>query len=435
MLALSQRANAATLAGAMAAREFTFHDAGITSPPLRAFNALGAGLARVGIEIGSLDPERVLAAARRATGLEDFGDPSFREGLDALLASAAREGGLSSFGRFAFAGIVGGALKNRLRVIDYAKRNPDVRKEKIARPWIVLGLPRTGTTLLSFLMDQDPMVRSLRDWETRELIPPPGLAGYAEDPRIAQAAKQNEQLHKLIPPLPAMHPMGATLATECVGLFALDLKSLMFSTQAIMPAYGRWLEGADARPLYAMHELVLQILQSALPTETWALKTPQHLWHLEALRERYPDARLIWTHRDPAAVVPSVASLNMAFYRTWCRDPDPRVAGDHWNRTLRYGVERGLRYDAAQSDRGWCCHVQYAELMKDPVGSVRRIYAHFGDEVSPLHARRMERWMQDRPQQAFGRHVYRAEELGLSRAQIDADYAEYRARFAVPSEA
>ena len=105
----------------------------------------------------------------------------------------------------------------------------------------------------------------------------------------------------------------------------------------------------------------------------------------------------------------------------------------HWSDTLRVGVERGLRYDAAQADRGWCCHVQYAELMKDPVGSVRRIYAHFGDEVSPLHARRMERWMQDRPQQAFGRHVYRAEELGLSRAQIDADYAEYRA-YSVPSE-
>jgi hypothetical protein len=212
------------------------------------------------------------------------------------------------------------------------------------------------------------------------------------------------------------------------------MKSLLYDTQCLAPSYGRWLEQADARSAYAIHELSLQVLQSAIPTGTWALKTPQHLWHLPALRERYPDARLIWTHRDPASVVPSTASLNMAFYRTWCRDPDPRAAGAEWNRKLRIGVERGLQYDAAQPDASWCCHVQYAELMKDPVGSVRRIYAHFGAEVSELHARRMERWMLDRPQQTFGRHVYVASELGLSKAQLDSEYADYRARFGVPSE-
>jgi hypothetical protein len=228
--------------------------------------------------------------------------------------------------------------------------------------------------------------------------------------------------------------MGASLPTECVTLFALAFQSLQFETQAPAPSYGRWLEEADARPAYAIHELVLQILQSALPTQTWVLKTPQHLWHLEALGERYPDARLVWTHRDPAAVVPSVASLNMAFYRTWCRAPRPHAAGEYWNHKLRVGVERGMRYHAAQPDRTWCHHLQYAELLKDPIGCVRRLYAHFGDEVSPLHARRMQRWMQDRPQQAFGRHVYRAEQLGLSQAALDAEYADYRERFEVVRE-
>jgi hypothetical protein len=415
-------------------RSWSFHDAGLRSPVLRGLNALGAALANAGVDVARLDPERLVAAARRGTGLDDFGDPGFREGLDVLVESALREGDLHAFGRIAFAGMLRNSLENRLRIVDHAKRHPDVRRERIARPIVVLGLPRTGTTLLSFLLDLDPGVRSLRHWETASPIPPPDLAGHAEDPRIATAAKQVSQLYRLIPPLAAMHPMSATLPTECVTLFAFDFRSLQFETQCAAPAYGRWLEESDPRATYAFHELVLQILQSALPTETWALKTPQHLWHLEALRERYPDARLVWTHRDPAAVVPSVASLNMAFYRTWCRQPDPVAAGAYWNHKLRVAVERGLRYDTAQPARDWCCHVQYAELMKDPVGAVRRIYAHFGDEVSPLHARRMERWMQDRPQQSFGRHVYDAAELGLPRDALDAEYADYCERFGVVPE-
>ncbi len=415
-------------------REVTFHDAGLRSPVLRAFNAVGAGLGRVGVELARLDPERLLAAAQRRTGLSDFGDASFREGLDALTQSAAREGGQHSFGRIAFRSMLVQTLESRLRVLDWARRHPEVHEERIERPFVILGMPRTGTTLLSFLLDLDPWVRSLRHWEASAPVPPPDLAGHAEDPRIAAAAEQIAQLSRLIPPLQAMHPMAAALPTECVTLFALDFRSLQFETQMPAPSYGRWLEGADPRPAYALHELVLQILQSAQPTQTWSLKTPQHLWHLEALRERYPDARLIWTHRDPAAVVPSVASLNTAFYRTWCRSPDPRSVGAYWDHKLRVGVERGLRFDAAQGGRPWCCHVQYEELMKDPVGAVRRLYAHFGEAVSPLHERRMQRWMRDRPQQAHGRHVYEASELGLSREALDAGYADYRERFGVPSE-
>lgn len=415
-------------------REVSFHDAGLRSPVLRALNAVGAGLGRVGISLARLDAEALLAAARKRTGLSDFGDGSFREGLDALVDSAVREGGQHTFGRIAFRSMLVQTLENRLRVVDWAKRHPEVERERIERPFVILGMPRTGTTLLSFLLDLDPCVRSLRQWEASAPIPPPDLAGHAEDPRIAAAAKQIAQLSRLIPPLQAMHPMAATLPTECVTLFAMDFRSLQFETQQAAPAYGRWLEAADPRSAYALHERVLKILQSAQPTQTWSLKTPQHLWHLEALRERYPDARLVWTHRDPAAVVPSVASLNLAFYRTWCRDPDPRQVGPYWDHKLRVGVERGLAFDAAQAGRPWCCHVQYAELMQDPIGTVRRLYAHFDEQISPLHERRMQRWMQERPQQVHGRHVYDAAELGLSREALDAEYADYRERFGVPRE-
>jgi hypothetical protein len=417
-----------------APREVTFHDAGRLPLALRALNAACASLDRVGLRVPRIESEALLEAASRRTRLSDFGDPRFREGLDALVAAADREGGQHGFGRIAFRGLLIQTLEMRLRAIDFAKRHPEVQAERIERPFVILGMPRTGTTLLSFLLDLDPCVRSLRHWEASAPIPPPDLAGHAEDPRIAASAKQIAQLSRLIPPLQAMHPMAATLPTECVTLFALDFRSLQFETQMPAPSYGRWLEQTDPRSAYAIHELVLRILQSAQPTETWSLKSPQHLWHLEALRERYPDARLVWTHRDPAAVVPSVASLNLAFYRTWCRPPDPCAIGAYWDHKLRVGVERGLRFDAQQAGRAWCCHVQYAELLKDPVGSVERIYAHFGESVSPLHARRMRRWMQERPQQTHGRHVYDLRELGLSAEGLRESYADYRARFGVPAD-
>jgi len=187
-------------------------------------------------------------------------------------------------------------------------------------------------------------------------------------------------------------------------------------------------------PAFAIHRQVLQILQSRVPTERWALKTPQYLWCLPALLEAYPDARLIWTHRDPASVVGSVASLNQAFYRTWARAPDPGVTGAYWARHMSTAIERGLGFDATQGERAWCHHVQYADLMKDPVAAVEQLYAAFDERVTPLHRRRMQAWMRDRPQTAFGRHRYDLADFGLERAALDAEYAAYRERFDVARE-
>jgi len=414
--------------------DVTWRDAGIRSPWLRLLSRAGAGAARLGLA-PSLAPEALLAVARRATGLDDFGAPEFREGLAVLADSLEREADLSPLGRVVIRGQLVRNLATRLRVLDWAKRHPEVREERIAPPFVILGLPRTGTTLLSFLLDLDPRSRSLRAWEAEQPVPPPELATVAEDPRIAATAKRLADGDRVMPWLPAMHPMGATLPTECVTLFMLEFRSLQIETQARVPCYRAWLERADMRPAFALHRLVLQILQSRLPTERWALKTPQYLWCLPALREAYPDARLIWTHRDPVPVVASVASLNQAFYRTWARRADPLVTGAYWSSHMAEAVGRGLAFDAAQGGRPWCHHVQYAELMKDPLGAVEAIYGAFGEPVSDLHRRRMEAWMRDRPQSAFGRHRYELADFALERDALDRAYAAYRERFGVPREA
>ena len=413
---------------------YTFRDAGLHSRVLRGVNAAGVALGWIGVDFPSLDPDSLARAACQRAGLEDFGDPGWREALEVLCLSLELEGNLTTFGRIAMRGLIRNALEIRLRLIDWAKRHPEVREEKIESPWIVVGLPRTGTTLLSLLLGLDPEVRPLLHWETTAPVPPPDLATHAEDPRIAAAAKQVEQLSGLNPAVRAMHPMGATLATECVGFLFFDLRSLLIETQAHIPSYGRWLEKTDMRGAYAMHKLALQVLQSRVPTVAWSLKTPQHLWHLDTMLEFYPDARIVWTHRDPAQVVTSVASLNTSLQRMNVRANDPVAVGSDWNDKLHLAVTRGIEFDRRQNGRAWCHHLQYADLIVDPIAAVRALYAHFGAPVSPLHARRMEVWMRDRHQEVHGRHVYDPADFGLSVEGIRDRYAEYRARFKVPDE-
>lgn len=413
---------------------FTWRDAGLHSRLLRALNVGGAGLERLGLTRPAIEPEALLDAAARQTRLSDFGPDTLREPLAVLCESVEREARLHTFGRIALRGLIVTALAKRLELIEWAKRHPEVLAERIERPWVVLGLPRTGTTLLSFLMGLDPLARPLVQWEASHPVPPPTLADMAEDPRIAATAKQFRQLEDLNPPIRAMHPFGATLATECVTLLIFDLRSLSIETQALLPGYGRWLEKADHGSAYALHRLALQVLQSRVPTGAWALKTPQHLWCLDALLATYPDARLVWTHRDPRKVVTSVASLNTALHRMNSDHVDPVAVGQAWRDKLHFAVERGLEHDRAQPGSDWCAHLQYAELMADPVEAVRGLYAHFGEELHPLHERRMRQWMTDRPQQHHGRHAYDPADFALSNDAIAERFAPYTTRFAIPPE-
>jgi len=413
---------------------FTWRDAGLHSRLLRALNVVGAGAAALGLRRPVFEPDALLEAAARSTRLSDFGPDTVREPLEVLWRCIEDEARLHTFGRIAMRQLLVGALERRLEVIDWAKRHPEVRDERIERPWVVLGLPRTGTTLLSLLMGLDPSARPLVQWQASHPVPPPDLATMEEDPRIAATAKQFRQLEELNPPIRAMHPFGATLATECVTLLIFDLRSLSIETQGLLPGYGRWLEKADHREAYALHRLSLQILQSRVPTDAWALKTPQHLWCLDTLLATYPDARLVWTHRDPRKVVSSVASLNTALHRMNSDAVDPVAVGRTWCDKLHHAVERGLEHDRAREGAPWCAHLQYTDLMADPVEAVRGLYAHFDEELHPLHERRMRQWMADRPQQHFGRHVYDPADFGLSDDAIAERFAPYTERFDVPAE-
>jgi hypothetical protein len=230
-----------------------------------------------------------------------------------------------------------------------------------------------------------------------------------------------------------MHPFGATLAEECVSLFMYDVRTLALETQAHVPSYGRWLEEADMAPAYAQHRLALQTLQSHQPTERWILKTPNHLWHLEALGAAYPDARIIWTHRDPGPVVTSLASLANAAQRPLTSRSDPRPTAEEWKRKCSFALGSAMAFDDHAAD-GWCRHLHYDALMADPVATVRDLYRSFGDEVGELHSRRMEIFLEDRPKDVFGRHRYDPVDFAWSYAGLGEEFSQYTQRYRVRTE-
>ncbi|MFO0689206.1 MAG: sulfotransferase [Myxococcota bacterium] len=413
-------------------RDVTFRDAGIRSPLLRGLNAVGRVAGAVGLR-PKLDADDIVARAIAQAGSDQLGGDSYREPLERYIESLEAEARLSTFGRLALRGMLTSQLVTRIRLGGWTREHPEAASEEIRRPWIILGLPRTGTSLLSILLGLDPMARPIRQWEARTPVPPSTLAGASLDPRIAEAEKQFEQLHALNPPFKAMHPTGAMLAEECVPFLMLDLRSLGLETQARVPSYGRWLQTCDMHTAYQQHERALQALQTGQPTESWVLKTPNHLWCLETLLEFYPDARLIWTHRDPGPVTASVSSLNTTLQSTFTDHPDPRAVGAEWLDKLKFAVDRGMAFDD-RAKPGWCVHVHYDELMRDPIATMRRIYGHFDEAPSRLHERRIEAWLREKPQTAEGRHVYDPVDFGFTYAELAEIWRPYRERFDIRRE-
>ena len=418
-------------------RTYTFRDGGLNTGALRALNRAGAWAGRYRIQPKRLDPDAIVKDAIKQAGSDRFGSDSYREPLEVYCESAEREAQLSTFGRIAVRGMLVRSLTTRIEVAEWHAKNPEAAEEKIVRPWIIIGLPRTGTTLLSQLLALDPMARAPLQWETRTPVPPSTLSGAAEDPRIAACQKQLDGLAKLNPAVQAMHPFGAMLAEECVPFMMNDLRTLGMETQAFVPSYGRWLQACDMTPAYVQHKLALQALQVGQPTENWVLKTPNHLWALEELRAFYPDARLIWTHRDPGPVVTSLASLNTTLQRTFSSDVPHADIGADWKSKAHHAVDQGMAFEdarKAQGEEDWCVHVAYQDVMDDAAGVMRQIYAHFGDVPSGLHERRIERWLVERHQSVHGRHGYDPADFGWSWEGLAEEFSVYRERFGIVRE-
>lgn len=374
-----------------------------------------------------MDAARLVDDACEQAGLDDFGADGWREGLDRFAAAVEHEAQLSEIGEIAIAAQITTNLTNRLRVTAWLSEHPQALDSPVERPIIVLGLPRTGTTLLSELLHRDPANRALMRWEAMDCVPPPQASQMESDPRIDAARESAAGMDALNPGFKSIHYEAPDGPTEDVAVLAQDFKSQLWSVVANVGAYDEWLLACDQRSAYDYHRSVLALLQSSAPGR-WSLKTPHHCLALDEVVAHYPDARLVMTHRDPVTVVASVCSLARSLSGTFSDADHGAAINDRWTRMTEVMVDRVMDWRDTNGDDRFV-DVGYGELVSDPVAALVRVYEHFDEELSPDTETAMRRYMAEHPAGEHGRHSYRLEDLGLDAGTIDERFTRYRERF------
>jgi len=398
-------------------------------------NALGRALFRLGIKPISLEEDSLHAASSRLTGLSDFGPTGYLPGLRKLIESLETDARLNLFGRYFARRQLLELLANRLRVVDYRNHHPEVARQEIRRPLFILGLPRTGTTLLYGLLAEDPAHRAPLSWEVDDPCPPAETATYETDPRIERTQKRFDQVNQLAPGFQAIHPVGALMPQECIVLTASDFMSVRFEMCFDVAGYQTWLVDQDMTSAYAFHRAFLQHMQSRHARTRWVLKSPGHLGPIDKLFEAYPDAMVVQTHRDPIRVIPSVASLEYTMRQVASDEVDAARLGRQqlalWSALLDQGMRARDRHPERESQ---ILDLSMQEIVQDPMATVERIYRSFDLELGAEARTRMERYLAAHPRDKHGEHRYSLSAFGLEEEMVNSAFKGYRERFGLESE-
>jgi len=384
----------------------------------------------------SLDRESILEEARLTAGSADFGDESFREPFERLVAALDSEARLNAVGKGMQRARIVGLLVNRLRTEAYIARYPEILDEQIREPLVIVGLPRTGTTMLHRMIASDAENHSLFWWESRNpapfASPDEWLKAEGRDPRIADAEVEVAGMLEGAPDLMAMHPLEAEGPDEEIMLLEHSFYSTNPEAFVNVAAFGAWQDEQDQSAGYRYLERLLKFLQwqkvqRGESASRWVLKAPHHLGFMDLLFAVFPDARVIQTHRDPAQTIPSLASLIQAIRAMGSEHCDPKVTGQQWGARMSRAMRRCMEVRENHEER--FIDVFFADVLDDPLEQIRRIYAFAGWEFTEDAVTSMQRWADDNSRDKREAHHYTLEEFGLSEADIQRDFAEYRARF------
>ena len=358
-------------------------------------------------------PDDLLAAASKQTGLTNFGGDHFREPFEIFLHAVRHDTELSSFGRVATRQLVLQLLRSRLRLEELYRLHPEIEDERIDRPIIVAGLPRTGTTHLLNLLSQDASLRWLPYWESLEPFPdpnePPGRDG--RDPRIERCAKALALINKVVPLLSAMHEFTVEGPHEEIQLLAIDFSSMLFEGSYHVPSYGDWYRHADQKATYGYLKRCMKALQFLRPGERWLLKSPQHLENLDALVATFPDATFIQTHRDPVRITASLTTMVAYGSRMQEKDPDVRAIAQYWAGRAEDLLRAGIR-DRELLPESRVMDVHFHDFMGNMQGTVKRILEFAGHPFSEETARAVDAFLVDNPKGKHGPRRLSARRLG-----------------------
>jgi hypothetical protein len=366
--------------------------------------------------------DEVLHDARERTGLAQPESDSWREGLEILLRDHENADVLSERGRERTKARYVDALAARMVVDDYVRRNPDVAAAPIVRPVFILGMPRTGTTMVSGLMDADPANRSLLKWEAYNAVPPALPGARRTDPRCLAEKAKDEQVIKANPKGVAQHFEAGDGPTECVHLLAQDFKSLMLAVTSSTPTYHDWLLFCDMAPAFQHRKRVLQILQTTNPGR-WVLKMPSDSLFIRTLFATFPDAKVIWTHRDPYAALASSMSMRAHSRSLLNREIDLPYMRERFPLQLALHLARPLELSRERPDAIY--HLYFDDFVAQPLAQMKQLYAWLGDAWTDTTESGMSAWIRANPQGRFGAHRYDLAQWGFRKHELDPYFSDY----------
>ena len=388
------------------------------------------------VDTSALDAEALLATARAATGLESMGEDTWQDGLARLIDALKSEARLNDIGVQVAAGEIQMYLANRLGIVDWHARHPELAREDVVPPIVIVGQGRTGTTILHDVLAQDPANRVPLTWEVDKPLPPPESATYETDPRIDESQQQLDMTELVIPGFKTMHPIGARHAQECVRMTAGDFRSMIFPTQYRVPSYARWLlYEADMAPAYRWHRKYLQVLQSRHRGARWVLKSPGHVWCLPDLLAAYPNVLLVQTHRDPLRIVASLASLISTLRQLASSETSVAEGGQEFAEYLIEGLDRSVAVrESGAVPAARVIDVHFRDFLADPMKTVRGIYERLDLELTADAEARMRAFITANPQGKHGLHHYDFADTGLDAGHWRERARRYQQYFDVASE-
>ncbi|MDH1473283.1 sulfotransferase [Comamonas thiooxydans] len=376
--------------------------------------------------------ELLQAACERAAGLNDFGNDNYRQALEVLTRALNTEAKLSATGIAMMRERLVGQLVNRLLMEDYLQRFPEISKIEIEDPLVIVGLPRTGTTMLQRTLAVDPRFYSAAWWETRYPAPLTGEGPQDCANRIAMAKAEVAQTIEAIPQILSIHPMNATLCDEEFMLMEHSFLCAM-DAYADVPSYTSWLDQQDQRPVYVQLKKMLQFLQwqkhqrGEAQGQRWLLKAPQHLHTLEILLSVFPKAQVILTHREPAQTIPSMASMAHTLWQIYSDQPDPSSAGRQWSSRMARGIHHTMQVRDQQDSRRFL-DIHFSDTVAKPMEVLEAVYQFANMPFTDKARADAQQWLSSNGREKRASHDYSLETFGLSEQQMRSDYALYRAR-------